>query len=176
MARLRKAIIWTSVTDLAEAIKLDRSRNLWTWRVVVTSGGFDPLHLGHVRCIQESTKLGECVVVIVNGDGFLLRKKGYSFMPQDERVDIIASLSGVDHVLLWDDGTQFVDGALAILRPDVFAKGGDRSDPAALAQAELAVCKEIGCNIAYGVGGREKLQSSSILCARLRSMNGQERE
>lgn len=139
------------------------------WKVVATSGGFDPLHVGHLRCIQSSADLGDVLVVIVNGDGFLLRKKGYAFMPLDERLEIISGLAGVSHVLSWDDGSQTVGGALAVLRPDIFAKGGDRSSPSCIAPCELALCEQIGCRIAYGVGGSEKAQSSSALCSRFQA-------
>ena len=66
-------------------------------------------------------------VVIVNGDGFLYRKKGYAFMPHHERMEIVAGIEGVDYVVGWDDGTQTVTGAIEILKPDYFTKrhGGD---------------------------------------------------
>ncbi len=132
-------------------------------KIVATSGGFDPLHIGHVRCIQAASDLKEdgVLVVIVNDDGFLMRKKGFAFMPFEERAEIIAALAGVDYVVGWDDGSQFVSGALEILRPDIFAKGGDRSDPDKV--PEFAVCQKINCEIRFGVGGREKVQSSSDL-------------
>lgn len=135
-----------------------------TGKIVATSGGFDPLHVGHVRCIQEAAELkgrGGKLIVIVNGDGFLMRKKGFVFMPFEERLEIINAIAGVDYVVGWDDGSQFVSGALEILRPDIFAKGGDRSDPDKV--PEFEVCKRIGCEIVFGVGGREKVQSSSNL-------------
>jgi len=64
--------------------------------VVATSGGFDPMHVGHLRCIQGAADLGDILVVIVNSDGFLNRKKGFTFMPHEERMEIIAGLAGVD--------------------------------------------------------------------------------
>ncbi len=131
--------------------------------VAVTSGGFDPLHAGHVRCILSSAELADILIVVVNGDNFLLRKKKYVFMPLAERMEIIASLRGVDHVVAWDDGTQFVAGALAILKPDLFTKGGDRSTIESIAECERKVCGEIGCRIVLGVGGNTKSQSSSAL-------------
>lgn len=132
-------------------------------RIVCTSGGFDPLHIGHVRCIQGCKNYGEILVVIVNGDGFLKRKKGFAFMTAEERMEIIAAIQGVDHVIEWDDGDQFVGGALEIIKPQVFCKGGDRTSPAQMAVSELEVCDRIGCRIKYGVGGFEKVQSSSWL-------------
>lgn len=143
--------------------------DLWTsvgvlGKIVATSGGFDPLHVGHVRCIQEAASLkrkGGKLVVIVNGDGFLMRKKGFVFMPFEERAEIINAIAGVDYVIGWDDGSQFVSGALEIFKPNIFAKGGDRSDPDKV--PEFEVCQRINCEIRFGVGGREKVQSSSDL-------------
>jgi D-beta-D-heptose 7-phosphate kinase/D-beta-D-heptose 1-phosphate adenosyltransferase len=133
-------------------------------KIVVTSGGFDPLHIGHVRCIQDSASIAcpnGILVVIVNGDGFLIRKKGKPFMLHQERMEIIDGLRGVDYVTGWDDGSQTVVGALELLMPNVFTKGGDRS--IANNVPEVAVCEKIGCRISYGVGGIEKIQSSTNL-------------
>lgn len=133
-------------------------------KIVATSGGFDPIHIGHVRCIQESAAMAVphgVVVVIVNGDGFLTRKKGKPFMPHQERMEIVDALRGVDYVVGWDDGSQFVTGALELIRPDVFAKGGDRSNAAVV--PEFDVCQQMGCKVVFGVGGKDKVQSSSDL-------------
>jgi D-beta-D-heptose 7-phosphate kinase/D-beta-D-heptose 1-phosphate adenosyltransferase len=133
--------------------------------LVATSGGFDPLHIGHVRCILESSDIALvenlALIVIVNSDEFLMRKKGKVFMPLHERMEIIDSIKGVHGVVPWEDGSQFVSGALEILQPLIFAKGGDRSDPDKV--PEFSVCQSIGCEIRFGVGGREKVQSSSNL-------------
>ena len=131
---------------------------------VVTSGGFDPMHVGHLRCLQQSAEIAAAhnahLAVIVNGDGFLKRKKGFAFMPEMERAEIIAGIRGVDAVVLWDDGSQFVTGALDILRPLFFTKGGDRDSAANVPEFDL--CEKIGCKVVFGVGGG-KIQSSSDL-------------
>lgn len=142
--------------------ELDELRD--SQRIVTTSGGFDPIHIGHIRCIQESASIASghgVLVVIVNGDGFLTRKKGKPFMAHQERMQVVDALRGVDYVTGWDDGSQTVAGALELLRPHVFTKGGDRS--VASNVPEVRVCERIGCRIAYGIGGTEKLQSSSDL-------------
>jgi cytidyltransferase-like protein len=131
--------------------------------VVATSGGFDPMHVGHLRCIQGAADLGDILVVIVNSDGFLNRKKGFTFMPHEERMEIIAGLAGVDYVVGWDDGTQTVTGALDILKPAIFAKGGDRD--AASNVPEYDLCDKIGTEVKFNVGGG-KIQSSSILVSK----------
>jgi D-beta-D-heptose 7-phosphate kinase/D-beta-D-heptose 1-phosphate adenosyltransferase len=141
-------------------------------RLVVTSGGFDPMHVGHLRCLLESAAFARQsghkirLAVIVNSDGFLVRKKGYAFMPAAERMEIIAGVAGVNYVVPWDDGTQTVTGALAILKPFAFTKGGDRDAEANVPEFDL--CREVGCNVIFGVGGG-KIQSSSQLVNQLRS-------
>ena len=131
---------------------------------VATSGGFDPMHVGHLRCLQESAivakDLNLPLVVIVNDDNFLLRKKGYAFMPLEERMEIIQGILGVDHVVAWSDVGQTVVGALTVLKPSVFTKGGDRD--AAANVPEFDLCNQIGCEVRFGVGGG-KIQSSSDL-------------
>ena len=129
---------------------------------VVTSGGFDPMHVGHAT-IASAHSLP--LVVIVNGDGFLQRKKGFAFMPHEERMEIIAGVRGVDHVVGWDDGSQTVTGAIGILHPLIFTKGGDRDSEQNV--PEFVLCKEIGCHVYFGVGGG-KIQSSSDLVKAVR--------
>ena len=160
--------IWDNSFGLLQSLDRFRANFSEDYRpqIVLTSGGFDPLHIGHVRCIKGSRYLGGRLIVVVNGDGFLLRKKGYVFMPLIERLEIISSLEGVDDVIAWDDGTQFVDQAILTFRPNVFAKGGDRSTPESIAIDEHYACNQVGCSIAYGVGGSDKVQSSSTLAPR----------
>ena len=100
------------------------------------------------------------LAVIVNSDGFLLRKKGKAFMPENERMEIIAGIVGVDYVIPWDDGSQTVTGALSILQPLIFTKGGDRD--AATNVPEFDLCEKIGTRVMFNVGGG-KIQSSSAL-------------
>lgn len=140
-------------------------------KLIVTSGGFDPMHVGHLRCLIESADLARQLgaefklAVIVNGNGFLMRKKGFAFMPEAERLEIIAGARGVDYVTLWDDGGQTVTGALEILRPFAFTKGGDRD--AAANVPEFDLCEKIGTRVIFNVGGG-KIQSSSDLVNALR--------
>jgi bifunctional ADP-heptose synthase (sugar kinase/adenylyltransferase) len=82
-------------------------------------------------------------------------------MLHQERMEIIDALRGVDYVTGWDDGSQTVVGALELLMPNVFTKGGDRSS--ANRVPEVDICEKIGCRISYGVGGTDKIQSSSDL-------------
>ena len=71
-------------------------------RVVAVSGGFDPLHIGHIRLFKEARKLGDTLVVILNNDNWLYTKKGYVFMTEKERKELIESFSFVGKVVLTD--------------------------------------------------------------------------
>ena len=159
---------------LHSAYDLKKHTDMFGERLVVTSGGFDPMHVGHLRCLLESAEMANRMsvktklAVIVNGDGFLLRKKGYAFMPESERMEIIAGVKGVDYVIPWDDGGQTVTQALEILRPIIFTKGGDRDAAANVPEFEL--CEKIGCNVVFRVGG-EKIQSSSTLVDAIKSQS-----
>jgi cytidyltransferase-like protein len=96
--------------------------------LVATSVGADPIHPGHISCIQESAKHGDVVAVIVNGDWFLENKKGKAFQSVETRCMIISALKGVDYVLPFEiEGDSSVAVALDVIKPDVFTKGGDRS-------------------------------------------------
>ena len=156
--------VYNSVKQFREYVDRD---NVWgdaEVNVYMTSGGFDPLHVGHLRCILETVEMAEkdggYVAVIVNGDGFLERKKGKAFMPAAERAEIIAGIRGVDAAIIWDDGGQTVIGAIAELKPDFFTKGGDRAAPEDI--PEWDICQEVGCKVVFNVGGG-KVQSSSWL-------------
>lgn len=141
-------------------------RDIW-----LTSGGFDPLHVGHLRCIQETvylagdkyqypSKYPGLVTVLVNCDDFLKAKKGYVFMSLADRMEIIAAIKGVDAVIPWhytnDDFT--VVRAIDLIKPKFFTKGGDRTDKTNIPEWEI--CQQRGCKVITGVGG-EKIRSSS---------------
>ena len=125
---------------------------------VVVSGGFDPIHVGHVRMIIEAAKHGN-VIVVANSDSWLMRKKGYVFMPFEERQEILASIKGVLQVESVDDTDGTVCEALRRIRPTHFANGGDRKQTNT---PEMDVCKELGINLLWNIGGG-KIQSSSDL-------------
>src|SRR3989344_5313139 len=132
--------------------------------IVAVSGGFDPIHSGHVRLFEEARKLGDRLVVILNNDHWLVKKKGYIFMPQWERKELIEALKPVDKVVLTthkaNPKDMSVSADLLKLRPDVFANGGDRTTKTT---PEKAACKKIGCKMVYSVGRGGKVQSSSWL-------------
>ncbi len=137
--------------------------------IVTVSGGFDPLHVGHVRLFQQAKKLGDRLVVIINNDNWLMKKKGHVFMPENERKEIIESIQWVDKAVITDheEGTEdmSVCSVLKKIRPHIFANGGDRTLDNI---PEVAVCDELGCRMVFNVGKGGKLQSSSWLIDKYR--------
>jgi len=127
---------------------------------VAVSGAFDPIHVGHVRYIREAAKLGNKLVVILNSDGFLLRKKGFVFMPFADRKEILENIKGVDEVVASVDEDQTVSKTLELVKPDIFAKGGDRTGPENIPEA--GTCRKIGCKLVTGVGGGQVRSVSEL--------------
>ena len=131
-------------------------------KVVATSGGFDPIHPGHISCIIESKKFGDCLVVIVNGDHFLKAKKGKPFQNLETRCLVVSGITGVDYVVPFEiEGDQTVNKALEALKPDIFTKGGDRVDESSIPEWE--VCQKHGIKVISGVGEDKKWSSSWFL-------------
>lgn len=126
--------------------------------IVAVSGGFDPLHNGHVRLIREAAKHGD-VIVILNSDEWLKRKKGFAFMSWDQRAEILIAMKGVYAVVKADDEDGTVCKTLEKIKPNFFANGGDRiigNTP------EVETCDIAGIKSLFGIGG-EKVASSSEL-------------
>jgi D-beta-D-heptose 7-phosphate kinase/D-beta-D-heptose 1-phosphate adenosyltransferase len=130
-------------------------------KIVVVSGGFDPVHSGHIDYLYAAKQLGDMLVVGVNSDTWLERKKGRSFMPVNERFSIINSLKPVDHTMVFnDDDGSAIDLLKQVKRvhPDdeiIFANGGDRT---AVNIPEMTVTDVV---FKFGVGGEHKANSSS---------------
>ncbi len=133
-------------------------------RVVAVSGGFDPVHIGHVRMFNEARALGDELVVILNNDHWLALKKGSAFMPEAERKEVIEAFGAVDRVILTshtsDSSDMSVCAEIVELRPHVFANGGDRKSDNI---PEYALCEELGVDMVFNVGQGGKVQSSSWL-------------
>lgn len=135
----------------------------------MVSGGFDPVHVGHIQMIQEAARWGN-VVVVINSDDWLIRKKGYVFMPWEERAKIIGNIKGVTMVCNVNDSDGTVCNALRRHRPYAFANGGDRKKHNT---PEMDVCEELGIKMLWGVGGTDKPQSSSWLVNKaMEQLNG----
>lgn len=125
--------------------------------MILLSGGFDPLHVGHVRMIEAARAYGK-VVIAVNSDEWLLRKKGYVFMEWKERCEVLRAIRNV-HVTWVDDADDTVCEAIERLRPRLFGNGGDRVQADS---KEHAVCERLKIKEKFGLGGK-KVQSSSEL-------------
>jgi D-beta-D-heptose 7-phosphate kinase/D-beta-D-heptose 1-phosphate adenosyltransferase len=132
-------------------------------KIVLITGGFDPIHSGHLAYIQAAMTLGDILVVGVNSDEWLTRKKGRSFMPLIERCTILRAIKGVDYVITFNDADGSAQDAIKMTRDSypqhkiIFANGGDRTTnnipEMALADANL--------EFVFGVGGADKTNSSS---------------
>ena len=129
--------------------------------IVVVSGGFDPVHSGHIKLIKQARLLGDMLIVGINSDEWLARKKSRAFMPWQERLCVLNNLSSVDEVYTFDDA----DGTACHLLQQVcahyptdriiFANGGDRT------QDNIPEMAVDGVEFAFGVGGEDKANSSS---------------
>ena len=129
-------------------------------KVVAISGGFDPIHIGHVRMILDASKLGEELIVFLNTDNWLKRKKGYYFMKWEERAEILLAIKGVSRVYSAMDDDNTVCEALKAYKPDMFVNGGDRKEGKV---PEYQVCNDLGISMVFNAGGNDKPQSSSWL-------------
>tara|TARA_B100002019_G_C20969661_1_gene450451 strand:+ start:245 stop:652 length:408 start_codon:yes stop_codon:yes gene_type:complete len=127
-------------------------------KTVAISGYFDPIHVGHLEYITEARKLGDKLIVIVNNNHQCVLKKGKPFMDEKDRVIITSSLKDVDEVFLSVDHDKTVCKSLELLKPDIFANGGDRKN---YEIPESAICKKYNIQIIDGLG--EKIRSSSDL-------------
>ena len=132
-------------------------------KIVVITGGFDPIHKGHLDYIKAAKELGQVLIVGVNSDEWLVRKKGRSFMPFEDRIAIIDSLYQVDYAIPFDDRDGSAKDAIAWARrvyPDheiIFANGGDRT---ADNIPEMDIVDPM-LTFVFGVGGTDKVNSSS---------------
>lgn len=132
-------------------------------KVVLVTGGFDPLHSGHIAYLNAARKLGDMLVVGVNSDTWLAHKKGQAFMPSTERIAIIENLKMVSHCILFDDSDGSAREAICNVKamyPNskiIFANGGDRTEQ------NIPEMSEPDVEFVFGVGGEDKLNSSSWL-------------
>jgi len=128
--------------------------------VVAVSGYFDPLHVGHIDLFNGAKRLGDELIVIVNNDKQTAMKKGKPFMRAAERVRIIKELRMVDKVVQAIDKDKTVTRTLKLLKPDVFANGGDRHQGNI---PEYHVCKKLKIDMLDNIGGEKKQSSSALI-------------
>lgn len=130
-------------------------------KVVLVTGGFDPLHSGHIAYFKAAKALGDLLIVGLNSDAWLERKKGRAFMPMSERFSVVSALKVVDSVLIYNDDDGSSCDAIRLARarhPDaeiIFANGGDRT------KDNIPEMSVPDVTFKFGVGGDTKLNSSS---------------
>ncbi len=135
-------------------------------RVVLVTGGFDPCHQGHITFLRSARALGDCLVVGVNSDGWLIRKKDLYLMSWDERASVLAAIRYVDQVIKFDDRDDSVQDAIRATRqlyPDstiIFADGRER------AADETPEMDQGDVIFESGVGGTQRENSSSDILRR----------
>lgn len=139
--------------------------------IVLVSGGFDPIHSGHIEYFRVARSFGTRLYVGVNSDNWLIRKKGNYFMPFEERLKIVQSIRYVDHALAFSDEDDSAVDFIRIMReryPDsllIFANGGDRIGGTPQSQLEMKKADD-KMIFAVGVGGTQKINSSSKILER----------
>ncbi len=139
-------------------------------KIVVISGGFDPIHIGHIKLLKSAKALGNKLIVIINNDNWLKAKKGYAFLNQKERKAVLEAVRFVDQVVITTHPKKVKDNSvckeLAKIKPDIFANGGDRKVGNI---PEYKLCEELGIKMVFNVGGG-KAQSSSGLVKKVRKL------
>ena len=134
--------------------------------IVATCGYFDPLHAGHIELFEKAKKLGDKLIVILNNDEQAILQKGFAFMPLEERKKIIEAIKFVDEIFISIDKDKSVCKSLEALKPDILAKGGDRTKDEI---PEAKICEKLRIKIIDGLG--EKIQSSSELIKKIKNPN-----
>ena len=125
---------------------------------IAVSGYFDPIHVGHLEYLKMAKALGDFLVVIVNNNQQCVLKKGKFFMDEKDRLKIVKAIKYVDEVFLSVDDDRTVCKSLELIRPNIFANGGDRSTDEV---PETSICKKYKIEMVDGLG--EKIRSSSSL-------------
>ena len=144
------------------------------YKVILISGGFDPVHKGHIECINRAKELADEVWIGLNNDKWLFRKKGKSFMDEQERAFVMNSLKNVDWVYIMNPRDSNDDTAIDFIEASrtryirehgelpkgvmTFGNGGDRTETTT---PENSVCDSLGIDSVWGLG--DKIQSSSWL-------------
>lgn len=152
--------------NLAEAkVWVDHIRDNYpenTWEIVMTSGGYDPIHPGHVSyLINAHPFIKQRHIAVVNGDWFLTQKKGRPFMPLMDRCKVVQGIQGVDHVLAYEAEDMTVCEVIEKLKPDTFCKGGDRTGIENI--PEWSACEKARTRIRTNVGDGKSWSSSHYL-------------
>ena len=133
----------------------------------LVSGGFDPVHLGHLRMLQEAKKLSDKVIVLLNNDAWLVKKKGKPFMNENQRKEILSEFKSITKVIIQNSSDKSSNQAIEDFvqnnpnKSICYCNGGDRSNIKNILESKI--CKKLGVSLEFGVGGEEKVESSSQL-------------
>ena len=133
----------------------------------LVSGGFDPVHVGHLRMFQDAKNLSDKVVLLLNNDEWLIKKKGKPFMNENQRKEILDGFTSIAEVIIQTSSEKSSSRAIEEFvknNPDksiCYCNGGDRSNIENIREA--TICKKLRVNLEFGVGGEEKVESSSQL-------------
>lgn len=130
-------------------------------KVVMVSGCFDPLHLGHLLSFQAAKALGDKLIVVIDSDEYTTSKKGAVFMPIEDRVAIIKELRCVDDVIVMGKGD--ISDAILHVKPDILANGGDVDSIERFTKGEIEACEKVGCQLVFNIGGGKIRASSELL-------------
>lgn len=150
--------------------------------LVLTSLGGAPFHVGHINLLKECKPAALKYVsenyteqpnidnikllVLINSDEFLIKKHGFAFQSEDERAYIIDAIRDVDYTFIYSSEKTTIDDAIHYFQPHFMCKGGDRSAPEFMPQCELNAADDVGCVVLYGIGGTDKVNSSSQIIAK----------
>lgn len=130
---------------------------------IALSGAFDPLHVGHVRMIKSAVNFGR-VIIILNSDKWVEKKKGYLLTPWQDRKELLLSINGVSEVIKVDDSDDTVCEALERMRPTIFGNGGYRTRNNT---PERELCLKLDIRLVWGLGGGEKDAYSNDLMKKI---------
>ena len=138
-----------------------------TYDFALVSGGFDPVHVGHLRMFHDAAKLSDKVILLLNNDEWLIKKKGKPFMNENQRKEILDEFKSITEVIIQtssEKSSSFAIEEFVKNNPDksiCYCNGGDRSNIENIREA--TICKKLRVNLEFGVGGEEKVESSSQL-------------